>query len=151
MRTMRTNLRAAALVFVAVAALAMPFRPALACSVCLAGDPIYDAEGASAQEKGEINAYFEVRGWTKRSGALVHHGAEEPPPGGEETGGAEGAGAEEERKQGRGESRRKETSRPIGRTGFPPATPFPKQRTGLKGGGPWFRSPTDGPRRRRAV
>ena len=89
MRSMRTNLRAAALALVAVAALAMPFRQALACSVCLAGDPSYDAEGASAQQKGEINAYFEVRGWTKRSGALAHHGEEEAEHAEEEAGHSE--------------------------------------------------------------
>jgi len=96
MRSMRTNFRAAVLALVAVAALAMPFRQALACSVCLAGDPIYDAEGASAQQKGEINAYFEVRGWTKTSGALAHHGEEEAAHVGEETGEEEEAHAEEE-------------------------------------------------------
>ena len=96
MRSTRTHLRAAALVFVTATVLAMPFRQALACSVCLAGDPIYDAEGASAQQKGEINAYFAVRGWTKRSGALTHHGEEEAGHAGEEAGEGDGAHAEEE-------------------------------------------------------
>lgn len=51
---------------------------ATACSVCLAGDPLFTAQGTSAQEVGSFSAYFEVRGWTKRSAAL-EHGREEPP------------------------------------------------------------------------
>jgi len=39
-----------------------------ACSVCLAGDPNFSAQGTAAQEKGSISVYFEVRGWEKTSG-----------------------------------------------------------------------------------
>jgi hypothetical protein len=47
-------------------------QDAEACSVCLAGDPIFDSNGASAQEQGDFNAYLEIRGLRKKSGALPH-------------------------------------------------------------------------------
>jgi hypothetical protein len=46
---------------------------ARACSVCMAGDPNFDANGATAQQLGDFNAYLEVRGWKKESGVLAHH------------------------------------------------------------------------------
>lgn len=51
-------------------ALLLPARGALACSVCLAGDSIYTANGASAQQAGEVSLYVELRGYKKKSGEL---------------------------------------------------------------------------------
>lgn len=42
-----------------------------ACSVCLAGDPNFSAQGTAAQAKGSVSIYFEVRGWEKTSGEQV--------------------------------------------------------------------------------
>jgi hypothetical protein len=69
--------RAAAAAAALTLTLIHPLAEAAACSVCLAGDPIYEAEGASAQQKGQFNAYIELRGWSKRSGPLPHGHAEE--------------------------------------------------------------------------
>jgi hypothetical protein len=44
---------------------------ARACSVCLAGDPNFSAQGSAAQETGSVSVYFEVRGWEKTSGKRV--------------------------------------------------------------------------------
>jgi hypothetical protein len=63
------------------------WEPALACSVCLAGDPSFSSSGATAQQAGDISVYFEVRGWEKQSGSLPHadvvphehEGSEEDP------------------------------------------------------------------------
>jgi len=57
---------------------------AAACSVCQAGDPIYSAGGAGAQEKGTLSAYLELSGWYKTSGLLPHEAGEEPEPGSEQ-------------------------------------------------------------------
>ncbi|MEE2674110.1 MAG: hypothetical protein VX466_09955 [Myxococcota bacterium] len=62
--------------------LGTPARPARACSVCLAGDPIFSAQGTTAQAQGDVSVYLEARGWSKRSGHLPHgehgeHGEEE--------------------------------------------------------------------------
>jgi hypothetical protein len=65
---------------------------ARACSVCLAGDPIFDTHGTTAQQQGDLSVYFEVSGWSKKSGEIPggHHGEEEghhdeePPAEGEE-------------------------------------------------------------------
>jgi hypothetical protein len=51
-------------------------RPAQACSVCLAGDPLYDALGTSAQEKGSFSTFLELRGFSKESGVLPHEEAD---------------------------------------------------------------------------
>ena len=59
-------------------------RDSRACSVCQAGDPIYSAGGAGAQEKGTLSAYLEVQGWYKTSGLLPHEAGEEPEPGSEQ-------------------------------------------------------------------
>jgi hypothetical protein len=56
-------------------------RDARACSVCLAGDPNFSANGTSAQPAGTVSVYFEVRGWTKESGSVVEDVAD---PGGTE-------------------------------------------------------------------
>ena len=90
---------------VAIATVAIPIREIWACSVCLAGAPIYDAEGTSLQGKGEVNAYFEVRGWTKKSGALDHGHEEEAAHEGEEAEHAE-EGAEEGEEHGHEEAAR---------------------------------------------
>ncbi len=50
-----------------------------ACSVCLAGDPNFSANGTSAQPAGSVSVYFEVRGWTKESGSVVEDVAEPAP------------------------------------------------------------------------
>jgi hypothetical protein len=47
-------------------------RPALACSVCLAGDPSFSAHGSSHLESGDVAVYLELRSWEKRSGVLAH-------------------------------------------------------------------------------
>ena len=57
-------------------------REAAACSVCLAGDPVFSTHGASSQEAGSFSLYLETRGFRKKSGLHVHgdaadHGHEE--------------------------------------------------------------------------
>lgn len=47
-------------------------RDARACSVCLAGDPIFWSQGASAQQAGTFSVYLQARGWNKTSGQLPH-------------------------------------------------------------------------------
>ena len=56
-------------------------RPAAACSVCQAGDPLFSAGGASAQEQGTLSGYLEIQGWRKTSGLLAEEAGEEPEPG----------------------------------------------------------------------
>ena len=56
-------------------------RPLQACSVCQAGDPLFSAGGASAQEQGVLTGYLEIQGWRKTSGLLPHHEGEPPEPG----------------------------------------------------------------------
>jgi hypothetical protein len=74
-------------------------RPAVACSVCLAGDPNFSAQGTSAQAEGDVSVYLEARGWSKRSGHL--------PGEGEEDGGAgAGAGPGDEREVEKNDSHR---------------------------------------------
>jgi len=51
-------------------------EPASACSVCLAGDPVFEASGTSVGEVGQWNLFVQGSGWEKTSGALPHH-----PPG----------------------------------------------------------------------
>ena len=60
---------------------------ASACSVCLAGDPVFDASGTSVGEVGQWNLFVQGSGWKKESGALPH----------EEGGGEEHAADEENR------------------------------------------------------
>lgn len=55
-------------------------RESRACSVCLAGDPFLDQQGATVQPEGTLSAAFQVRGWTKKSGLLPGEG--EPGEGG---------------------------------------------------------------------
>jgi hypothetical protein len=46
--------------------------PAAACSVCLAGDPVFSSFGASAQAEGDVSVYLQLQGWRKTSGSLPH-------------------------------------------------------------------------------
>ncbi|TFG91719.1 MAG: hypothetical protein E4H11_10420 [Myxococcales bacterium] len=48
-------------------------EPASACSICLAGDPVFDATGTSVGEVGQWNLFIQGSGWEKTSGALPHH------------------------------------------------------------------------------
>jgi hypothetical protein len=48
-------------------------RPAAACSVCLAGDPSFEATGTSVGQAGEWNLFVQASGWEKKSGSLPHH------------------------------------------------------------------------------
>ena len=59
------------------ACLAAPFARANACSVCLAGDPVYSSQGSTAQSAGDVSAYFEARTWSKTSGVLPGEHEEE--------------------------------------------------------------------------
>jgi len=63
-----------------------PNRRAIACSICLAGDPVFSAEGTTAQQVGSFSAFLEVRGFKKRSGVLPGHHEEEEEPEEEEHG-----------------------------------------------------------------
>ena len=49
---------------------AAPVQRAAACSVCLAGDPIYSSTGTSGQGAGEVSVYLEGKAWKKTSGVL---------------------------------------------------------------------------------
>lgn len=55
----------------------IPARPTFACSICLAGDPIFSEFGTSVQQKGDFSVYVEVSGWKKRSGVLPGEHEEE--------------------------------------------------------------------------
>jgi hypothetical protein len=83
---MRRITRAAAL-GAAAGSLLFHVPDALACSVCLAGDPVFSSQGTSAQEAGDFSLYFEARGWRKSSIALPHE--EESDAHGEEMHGHE--------------------------------------------------------------
>jgi hypothetical protein len=52
-----------------------PPREAAACSVCLAGDPLFSTHGANAQEAGSFSFYLEARSFRKTSGAHAHEDA----------------------------------------------------------------------------
>ena len=77
---MQHCIRAIACAIAFAALLAAP-RAAQACSICLAGDPAFDTHGATALQQGDVSVYFEVSGWTKKSGELPggHHAEEEEP------------------------------------------------------------------------
>jgi hypothetical protein len=71
-------MRTAALLLAPLWLLALGAREADACSVCLAGDPSFSAQGSSSQPAGSFSVYTELRGWQKSSGlATHHHGAAE--------------------------------------------------------------------------
>lgn len=58
--------------------------PGQACSICLAGDPQFSNQGASAQEKGTLSIALEVRALEKKSGLLPHEGDADHEDGGRE-------------------------------------------------------------------
>jgi hypothetical protein len=61
-----------AAVAAALALAATAPAPASACSVCLAGDPVFEATGTSVGEAGQWNLFVQGSGWKKESGALPH-------------------------------------------------------------------------------
>lgn len=65
-------------------------REAAACSVCLAGDPVFSTHGASSQEAGSFSLYLETRGFRKTSGSHAHDDPD--PEHGEESGQEESVG-----------------------------------------------------------
>jgi len=60
-------------------AVALAAREARACSVCLAGDPIFSTQGATSQEAGSFSIYLETRSFSKESG-LGEHAHDEAEP-----------------------------------------------------------------------
>lgn len=54
--------------------LVLPSGRADACSVCLAGDPTFDAQGTTVQQQGDFSVSFQARGWKKKSGLLPGEG-----------------------------------------------------------------------------
>jgi hypothetical protein len=50
---------------------------AAACSVCLAGDPVFSNHGASAQTEGDLSLFVQLQAFEKRAGALAHHDDED--------------------------------------------------------------------------
>jgi hypothetical protein len=65
--------------------IAWPLENASACSVCLAGDPVYSSQGTTAQSAGDVSVYFEAKTWHKTSGVLPGENGG-PPAEGEEPG-----------------------------------------------------------------
>ena len=63
------RVRAIACAIALTALLAGP-HAAQACSVCLAGDPVFDTHGTTGQQAGDFSVYFEVSGWSKKSGEV---------------------------------------------------------------------------------
>lgn len=55
-----------------LASIALSF-PAAACSVCLAGDPVYSSHGAGALAEGELSLFVQLQAFEKTAGALPHH------------------------------------------------------------------------------
>jgi hypothetical protein len=43
---------------------------ATACSICLAGDPIFSNQGTTAQKQGDFSMFLQAMGWKKKSGLL---------------------------------------------------------------------------------
>jgi hypothetical protein len=69
-RTMLKNLRAFLLgALLALSVLIQP-QAATACSICLAGDPIFSNQGTTAQKQGDFSLFFQAMGWRKKSGLL---------------------------------------------------------------------------------
>ncbi|MBW2271195.1 MAG: hypothetical protein JRH16_21805 [Deltaproteobacteria bacterium] len=75
---MENRVHAIACAIALTALLAWP-RTAQACSVCLAGDPVFDTHGTTVQDPGDFSVYVEVSGWRKKSGEIPggHHEEEE--------------------------------------------------------------------------
>ncbi|MBW2396629.1 MAG: hypothetical protein JRG95_20445 [Deltaproteobacteria bacterium] len=68
-----------------------------ACSVCLAGDPVFSTHGTSAQAEGDFSLFIQAQGWRKDSGLLPHEEEEEEEHHDDEHG--EEAGSERNRSQ----------------------------------------------------
>lgn len=64
--------RRLALLLAAILLSSIPVWPgsAAACSICLAGDPIFSNQGTTAQRQGDFSAFLQVMGWQKTSGLL---------------------------------------------------------------------------------
>jgi hypothetical protein len=56
----------------AIAAAALTPNLAAACSVCLAGDPVFSTHGASAQNEGDLSLFLQLQTLEKTAGALPH-------------------------------------------------------------------------------
>jgi len=69
---------------VLLAAGVAPLARASACSVCLAGDPVYSSHGTTAQGVGDVSLFLEAKTWHKTSGVLP--GEDGGPVGGEPEG-----------------------------------------------------------------
>ncbi len=67
-----SSARFAAALAAALFGIASTSGPAAACSVCLAGDPLFSKHGTSAQQEGEVSIYLQAQGWRKDSGLLPH-------------------------------------------------------------------------------
>lgn len=52
-------------------------EPARACSICLPGDPIFSATGATSQERGRFTLFLDWKTFQKTSGALEHGHADD--------------------------------------------------------------------------
>jgi hypothetical protein len=74
-------------------------RPASACSVCLAGDPLFSKDGTTAQQAGDFSVFFQAQGWRKDSGLLPHEDEGEEEHGHEDEHGDEEEGFERNRSQ----------------------------------------------------
>ncbi|HEY8119806.1 MAG TPA: hypothetical protein VII78_00695 [Myxococcota bacterium] len=53
---------------------------AAACSVCLAGDPVFSSLGASAQQAGDLSVFVQLQAFEKTAGVLAHAGTPPPAP-----------------------------------------------------------------------
>jgi hypothetical protein len=84
---------------------------ARACSVCLAGDPVFSTHGASSQETGAFSIYLEARSFSKSSGLGEHHDEAAEP----------GAEIDHEEAEGDGKAHAHEArKRPSGRAALRP-------------------------------
>jgi len=67
---MSRSIRVFAAGAVLAAGVAAPLARASACSVCLAGDPVYSSHGTTAQSAGDVSLFLEAKSWHKTSGVL---------------------------------------------------------------------------------
>jgi hypothetical protein len=58
------------------AGVSAPLARASACSVCMAGDPVYSSQGTTAQAAGDFSAFLEAKTWRKTSGVLPGEGGD---------------------------------------------------------------------------
>jgi len=83
--------RVACIAAIITIAVLSPWSTALGCSVCLAGDPLYNIYGGNLQQQGTFSAYIQARGWYKRSAHPPdEHGSELGGEHGDEHGEAHG-------------------------------------------------------------